>query len=117
MARRSMVTLDVDDRTSAMSDQALVCRSRGHKLGEKGMTRRRYQELIKDGMWEDNLYCENGCGFTKTVTWALRSGEVIGVRTDYPKDGSYLLPRESSGRLRRDSARVARVARLVNNYV
>lgn len=117
MARRNVVNLDVDDRTNDMSDEALICRSRGHRWEERGKTRKRYQELIKEGYWEDDLVCANDCGYTKLVVWSLRTGEVISIRTGYPKDGSYLLPKGSTGRLLRSSARVARVSRLIPQLV
>lgn len=115
--RRNAVNLDVDERTETMSDQALICRSRGHKWGDRGLTRKRYQELIRDGLWEDALYCENGCGYTKSIVWELRSGSIVSVTAQYPQDGSYLLPKGVSGRLNRDSARVARVSRIIPSYV
>jgi hypothetical protein len=116
-SRLSKINLDVDERTEQMSDEALVCRSRGHKWGDRGLTRKRYQQLIKDGLWEDALYCENGCGYTKSIVWELRSGNIISQTQAYPSDGSYLLAKGFTGRIRRDSARVARVSRQISAYV
>lgn len=118
-ARRRKITvdLDVDDRTGEMSDAALFCRKNGHALDERAMSRKRYQELLADGLWEDELYCRNGCGYSRTITWSLRDrGAVISTKTRYT-DKTYLLPKNSGGRLNRDAARVASVARRIPKFV
>jgi hypothetical protein len=117
MARKTKkLELDVDERTGEMSDAALFCRKNGHAPDERGMTRRRYQELIADGLWEDILYCRNGCGYTRTITWRLNGGAIVNIKTEY-SDKSYLLPKNhGGGRLNRDSARVASVARRIPKF-
>lgn len=107
--------LDVDERTSEMSDQALYCRSRGHKWEDRGITRKRYAELLADGLMEDNMYCDSGCGSTWIVTWSLRTGEVLESKRDYAKGGDYRMP-PGQGRLPRGRARIARAARLIPAY-
>lgn len=107
--------LDVDERTAEMSDAALRCRSRGHKWEENAMTRRRYAELTAAGLWEDNLYCDNGCGSTWIINFSLRTGEILSSKRQYPKGSEYLMPK-GNGRLARDSARIARVARQIPAY-
>lgn len=62
--RRFKIGLQIDDRTSDMSTQALYCRRHGHKWNEKAMSRKRYLELIQLGQNEEVKYCENGCGAT-----------------------------------------------------
>lgn len=116
--RRRALSFDlhVDDRTAEMSEAALYCRSRGHKWGDRGITRKRYTELLKDGLWEDSLYCENGCGGTRSIVWSLRTGEVLEHKRDYPKGGDYLMPK-NSGRLDRSQARIARAARQIPAYL
>lgn len=102
--------ISVDDRTGNMSDEALFCRSRGHKWGDKGVTRKEYNELIADGLWADNLYCENNCGKGRKVIWSLRTGEVVKEVRTGDTDESYRMPK-GQGRLPRTSARQARGAR------
>lgn len=109
--RKIVAELEVDHDTDNMSDEALKCRKRGHKWEERGMTRKHYQELISQGLMEDALFCDNGCGWTWTITWRLRNGEVITSKRIPPKDkSSYCMP-AGSGRLSRDAARVASAAR------
>lgn len=107
--------LGVDERTSQMSEEALYCRKRGHKWGEKGITRKRYTELLAQGLWEDSYYCENGCGGTWRLVWSLRTGEVLEKDRRYPTGGDYLMPR-GSGRLSRNEARIAHAARRIPAY-
>lgn len=108
-------TIEVDDRTGELSDEALFCRSRGHKWGDKGMTRKEYAQLMSDGLWADNLYCENGCGSGRKIIWSLRTGEILEEKREYPKGGDYLL-KKNSGRLPRAAARMARGARQIAAY-
>lgn len=102
--------LDVNEDTKDMSTEALICRSRGHKWGERGMTRKHYNELISQGIMEDRLYCENGCGWTWTITFSLRNGAILDRKRECSRASDYAMPK-GRGRLARDSARVARVAR------
>ncbi len=105
--------LEVDDRTSQMSEEALNCRRRGsHKWEEKGMTRRRYNELLAQGLWEDSYVCGNGCKATWRQIWSLRTGEVIEAERRYPTGGEYRMPK-GEGRLPRNQARIAYAARRI----
>lgn len=112
MSRRKVrIGLQVDDRTSHLSDTALHCRRYGHDWKTKAMPKRRYNELLALGQQEDNRYCGNGCGSTWRELWDLSTGQVLETERQYPKNGEYLLP-SNSGRLNRDAARVALFARL-----
>ena len=115
-ATKLKFSLDVDDRTSEMSEEALFCRSRGHKWGDRGITRRRYAELLADGLMEDNRYCENGCGGTWRQVWSLRNGEILVNERLYPKGSDYLAPK-GRGRILRAQARIARFARSNPRFV
>lgn len=108
--RKFLMDLDVDERTVGLSDEALLCRSRGHKWEDRALTRKRYNELLREGIMIDAMYCGHGCGCTWTITWALRTGEVVESKREYPKDKSYLMPL-GTGRLNRRTARVARASR------
>lgn len=110
LMRQLIKDLDVDERTSELSDEALVCRSRGHKWEDRALTRKRYAEMLMEGFMIDAMYCGHGCGCTWEITWAVRNGEVIESKREYPRDRSYLLP-SGTGRLHRNNARVARAAR------
>lgn len=108
--KKLIAELDVDASTDGMSDEALLCRARGHRWEDRAMTRKRYNELLLDGLMIDAMYCAHGCGCTWEITWSIRDGEVITAKRDYPKDKSYQMPK-GMGRLSRKKARVARVAR------
>lgn len=108
--RRILKSLEVDERTDHMSDEALKCRSRGHKWGDRGTSRRQYNDLLALGLMQDAMYCENGCGGTWTITFKIHNGEIVENKREYPKTGDYLMPK-GQGRLRRDNARVAATAR------
>lgn len=112
--RQLIKELDIDERTDNMSDEALWCRSRGHKWGDRGMSRKQYNDLLQDGLMMEAMYCENRCGCTWTITFKIRNGEIVENKREYPRSGGYLI-RKGSGRLNRSSARVARTARQLAN--
>jgi hypothetical protein len=114
MARR--LNLTVDDRTDGMSDEALVCRSFGHRWTLRAISRSRFQELISQGLTEYVRYCENGCGSTWRQVWDVRSGDVVENDRRYPSRGEYLAP-VGQGRVRRPQARIASFARQYPGYV
>jgi hypothetical protein len=115
MARKVKLGLNVDERTSHMSDEALFCRKHGHKWGLKALSRKRFLELVEQGHQEDNRFCENGCGGTWRQLWDVHTGEVLENDRDYPKNGEYLMP-PGSGRLHRNAARVAQFARQYREF-
>jgi hypothetical protein len=108
--RTPKLNLDVDERTEEMSDRALHCRKLRHNWVERSMTRKRYYELIQQGIMEDLMTCDNGCGSTWDITWSLRNGEVLESKRQYPSGTEYLMPK-GQGRLSRDAARIAYFAR------
>lgn len=110
MSRTKPLRLVVDDRTGNLTDQALICRTFGHKWGLSGIPRSRFLSLLAKGQGEYNRYCENGCGSTWRQLWDVRTGEVLENERNYPKNGEYLLP-SGTGRMHRTSARVANFAR------
>lgn len=117
MARRKVrLGLNVDDRTSHLSGEALFCRRYGHKWEVKAMATRRFKELLSNGLQEDNRYCGNGCGSTWRQVWRLDDGQIVENERTYPKNGEYLLP-PNSGRLHRNAARIALFAREHPEYV
>lgn len=107
--------LQVDDRTDHLTDEALFCRTHGHKWGMKAISRARFQQLIKNGHSEFQRYCEHGCGSTWRQLWDVRTGEVLENDRHYPSGGEYLMP-PGTGRLRRPQARVAQFARTHPSY-
>ncbi len=110
-ARRFTLDLKVDDRTSHMSNQALVCRSRGHLWEEEvSITRRRFLQLVREGLDEKRFRCGHRCGAQWRQLYRIRSGELIEDERTYPTGGEYLMPK-GSGRLARSDARVAAFAR------
>lgn len=102
--------LPVDDRTTNMTDQALLCRSLGHKWTLRALSRKRFNELIELGLTEYFRYCEHGCGSTWRVVWDVKTGDVVENEREYPKNGEYLMP-SGQGRLHRPHARIAAFAR------
>lgn len=113
MAKR--LGLTVDDRTEHLTDEALHCRTFGHKWALKAISRKRFQELITNGHAEYNRYCENGCGSSWRQLWDVHTGEVLENDRQYPKNGEYLL-KGGSGRLHRTAARIADFARSYPGY-
>lgn len=112
MARRRSLAaeLDVDERTNEMSEAALICRASGHVWVRRAMTRRRHRQLMEQGLWEWDRYCDNECGSSWRQVFNYRTGELIENERVYPTGGTYLLPK-NTGRLRRENARVAWFAR------
>lgn len=106
--------LNIDDRTDGLSDEALYCRTFGHLWVQKGIGRKRFQELIAQGHAEYHRYCDNGCGSTWRQLWDVHTGEVLENDRRYPR-GDYLL-KAQSGRLKRSSARIAQFARTYPGY-
>jgi hypothetical protein len=109
------LNLSVDDRTDKLTDEALFCRTLGHKWAVQAITRKRFQELIALGHSEFRRYCEHGCGSTWRQLWDVRTGEVLENDRSYPSGGEYLMP-PNSGRLKRSQARVAQFARQHPSY-
>jgi hypothetical protein len=110
MARRFKIALDLDERTSALSDAALVCRTFGHKWERRALSRSRVTELLKVGCAEYYRYCEHGCGSTWRQVWSFRERMMVENERTYPKNGEYLLP-SGTGRLDRAAAREAQFVR------
>lgn len=113
--RKNRLSLAVDSRTDHLTDEALLCRTHGHRWTIKAISRARFQELIKNGHSEFNRYCEHGCGSTWRQLWDVRTGEVLENERRYPGAGEYLLP-SGTGRLHRTQARVAQFARQYPAY-
>lgn len=108
---RVKIGLTVDDRTSEMSTTAIRCRRYGHRWDLKATPRKRYLELLRRGIAEENRYCSNGCGGTWQEVFDINSGSVLEKVKKYPTTDDYRMPR-GTGRLSRDAARVALFARL-----
>lgn len=104
------IRLDVDERTGAMSETALYCRSMGHRWMLRAASRSHTMKLLRDGVREFDRYCDNGCGATWRQVWDLRQRTIIENERRYPTQGAYLLP-PGTGRLHRGDALVAQVAR------
>jgi hypothetical protein len=113
MARRRL-NLSVDDRTDGLSDEALFCRSNGHKWALRALSRKRFNELLDLGLTEKYFYCENGCEGIWRYVYRIEDGSVVEAERRYPTKG-YLLPK-NSGRLSRAAARVADFARTYKAY-
>lgn len=109
-ARSMLAQLDVDERTNGLSDEALVCRSFGHKWERRSHTRRRALELLAQGLVEYQRVCENGCGCTWRQVFSLKDRMIVENERSYPKGGDYLMP-SNSGRLARNEAWTANVVR------
>lgn len=93
-----------------MSDEALLCRTLGHRWERKSASRKHTLELLNDGLVEYARFCANGCGCTWRQVWSINERAVVENERTYPPKGEYLMP-TGSGRLRRGDAFVANVAR------
>lgn len=108
--KKTKVTLDIDDRTEPMSDEALICRTFGHKWERRSSSRTRTLQMLREGLVEYFRYCEHGCGSTWRQTWSITSRSIVENERNYPKNGAYLMPK-GAGRLHRGDAFVANFAR------
>lgn len=116
MARRIKVALPVDDRTGNMTDEALVCRTWGHKWERRAASRKRTVELLQNGLVEYYRYCGHGCGSTWRQVWSIEQRAIVENDRSYPKNGEYLLPK-GTGRLRRGDAWAANFSREFAEFV
>lgn len=108
--RKTKFAVELDDRTGALSDEALVCRTLGHLWERRSSSRTQAMNLIKQGLVEYFRFCGNGCGSTWRQVWDIRRKEIIENERTYPKNGAYLMP-SGSGRLPRGEAFAANFAR------
>lgn len=110
MGRRRQLSVEVDERTSGMSEVALTCRAIGHAYNIVPMGPKRRAELAQLGQVERILVCGRCTKSTTTVYDLYERIQVGSSKSEYP-DG-YLIPAEYSGqgRLRRLDALVARLA-------
>lgn len=108
--RSKAPAVELDDRTSAMSDEALLCRTFGHKWERRSSGRAHALELIKSGLVEYYRYCDHGCGSTWRQVWDIRRKEIVETQRSYPKNGEYLVP-TGRGRLPRGEAFLANFVR------
>lgn len=99
--KRSMPTIEVDDRTVNLEEEFLACRAEGHKLGPMvPATSARRAELAKVGQVEVYRTCEL-CKATRTQLLELPWCTVLESHYEYPE--GYLLAK-GSGRLPRSAA-------------
>lgn len=103
MPGKVKLALEIDDRTDPMSDEALICRTFGHKWERRAASRKRTLELINLGLVEYSRFCGNGCGSTWLQVWDVRRKEIVETRRTYPTNGEYLSA-AGRGRLPRGEA-------------
>lgn len=115
MARRRINVL-VDDRTSTMTEQALICRSTGHSWQLRAQTRKQHHTLTAQGLMEFDRFCGNGCGSTWRQVWNVRERIMVENDRRYPPGGDYRMPART-GRLARADAIPSLFARLNPEYV
>lgn len=110
MAGRLKINLEIDSRTDGLTDEALLCRTFGHRWQRRSSSRSRTLELLAVGCTEYFRYCENGCGSTWRQIYSFRERAIVEQERYYPGGGQYLLPK-NSGRLSRNDAREAQFVR------
>jgi hypothetical protein len=112
-SKKPLLTLVVDERTDDLSDEALYCRSWGHRWELRPLSGARFQELLSKGLTESFRYCDNGCGSEWIELYDVETFEVRQTIRKYPKksDHSNYLITPGSGRLPRREARKANFAR------
>ncbi len=108
--RKFNIALDVDDRTTHMTEAALFCRSTGHLWQTRSASRAHTLSLLRQGLREFDRFCANGCGATWRQIWDLRARIIVENERRYPSGGDYLMP-TGSGRLNRVDAIIAQTAR------
>lgn len=107
--RRVNIDIDVDERTSEMSNQALICRGRGHRWEDVAISRRQTLENLKNGIMEYHTRCK--CGQSIREVWSIRERMRIQHERKYPTTGYKVPP--GSGRLARRDAWAASIVREV----
>lgn len=110
MTSKKKFNLTIDERTNNLSDEAIYCRTHGHRWVMQSLGVKRFNELLDEGKSEFKRYCENGCGSTWIQGYDIQTGEVLYNDRSYPTGNDYLL-KPNSGRLPRAAARVAFFAR------
>lgn len=116
MARRIRLSVSVDDRTTQMTEQALICRSSGHAWQTRARTRKRTHELASQGLMEFDRYCGNGCGSTWRQVWNVVERVMVENERRYPTGGEYLM-KPGNGRMSRADAVPSLFARINPEYV
>lgn len=105
MRVRKVATPEIDDRTDEMTNNALTCRSFGHRWVMHPTDRTRFLGLLEAGYKEIVVTCANGCGLSLTTVYNRSTGEVVQQVRRYA-DSSYFVPK-GTGRMHRSDARVA----------
>lgn len=105
---RNKLGLTADERTTEISDEALYCRTYGHKWAVRPYSEQSLRIWLRNGVIENARWCENGCGSDWIEYIETRNFTVIDVKRTYPK--GYLL-KPGSGRLPRNEARKSRFMR------
>lgn len=108
MARRIRLGLVTDERTAQISDEALVCRSTGHRWIVKPQSEQRLRVTLVNGIIELDRFCDNGCGSSWLDVLDARTFEVLETRRRYSSD--YLI-KPGYGRLPRNEARKSNFVR------
>lgn len=107
-ARRIRLGLTPDERADLISDEALYCRSYGHRWMVKPMSEARLRETLRNGIIENDRFCDNGCGSEWFELLDASTFETVQTKRHY--SANYLL-KPNSGRLPRTEARKSRFVR------
>lgn len=103
MARRK-INIEVDSRTTAMPIEALLCRSINHPWQRVPLAKKRWSELLRQGMIEYHWVCFR-CQSRRVDEIELPSFMIIRSRIQYSE--GYLMKERGTGRLPRVEARKA----------
>lgn len=100
--------VEIDERTLAMSDEALECRDSNHAWSKLPADPARRSQLFRDGMYERIRECTR-CTTKRIDVYTIRTGELVSRRYDYADD--YLITEKGSGYLYVSEIRKAQFAR------
>jgi hypothetical protein len=100
--------VQLDDRTSDMPVEALLCRSMNHPWAFVPPSPSRRRELAQLGQTEFIWYCGR-CSSRRVQLLELPNFDIIASRMEYAQD--YLVKEKGTGRLPRSEARKAMFVR------
>jgi hypothetical protein len=110
------LNLEVDERTDALTNEALFCRTFGHKWELRAKSRSRTLEALQQGVVEYDRFCGNNCGCTWRQVWSIRERMIVENERSYPKNGAYLM-KSGNGRLNRTEAWAAQFTREMSGFL
>lgn len=107
--------ISVDERTTAMPLEVLLCRSNSHPWTPLPISEARRDELMDQGITE-LVDCCMRCDLFRYQTYQLGTGDLLHSWIDYKRNPDYLLKKKGTGRLNRSDAKRALLVRRMPEF-